>query len=129
MWSTTFEVIFKNLKWYSLFQQTILLKTFKGCLPQILLDPFSNNLPHLFRLQRIQRFYEIKILLEKTMISCQLAHLWHIWNYFFRTLILFATEKILVAEYAKKKKKSYMQLSYICYTIYGVISLPQPWQN
>ena len=37
------------------------------------------------------------------MISCQLAHLWHIWNYFFPTLILFATE-ILVAEYAKKKK-------------------------
>ena len=39
------------------------------------------------------------------MISCQLAHLWYIWNYFFPTLILFATE-ILVAEYAQKTKKN-----------------------
>ena len=116
MWATTFEVIFKNLKWYSLFQQTILLKNFKGCLPQILLDPFSNNLPHLFTLQRIPRFWEIKILLEKTMISCQLVHLWHIWNYFFPTFILFATE-ILVAEHAKKKIL-YAVIIYLLYNIW-----------
>ena len=37
----------KNLKCYGLLRQTISLKFFKGCLPQILLGPFLNNVIHL----------------------------------------------------------------------------------
>ena len=40
--------LLKNLKRYGLPRQTISLhlKFFKGCLPQILLDPFLNTLTH-----------------------------------------------------------------------------------
>ena len=38
----------KNLKWYGLFKPDhATLKFFKGCLPQILLDPFLNTLSHI----------------------------------------------------------------------------------
>ena len=37
----------KKLKRYGLLKQTIFLQIFKGCLPQILLGPFLNNLSHM----------------------------------------------------------------------------------
>ena len=43
----------KKFKRYGLLKQTIFLQIFKGCLPQILLGPFLNNLSHISHLSTI----------------------------------------------------------------------------
>ena len=41
----------KNLKWYGLPHRPYHLEFFKGCPPEILLDSFLNNLPHMILLK------------------------------------------------------------------------------